>query len=48
MASLTRNLSTLLNGMQSDEVAFKQDIGKIVSGARKAALSTRQGRKPAR
>jgi AhpD family alkylhydroperoxidase len=36
MASLTRNLSTVLNGMQVDEVAFRQDVGKLVAGAKRA------------
>jgi AhpD family alkylhydroperoxidase len=49
MASLTRNLSTMLNGLQVDEVAFKQDIGRLVAGAKHAAATaSRQGRKPPR
>src|SRR5438874_803219 len=44
MASLTRNLSTLLNGLQTDEVAFKQDIARLVAGA-KRIVAIRQGRK---
>jgi AhpD family alkylhydroperoxidase len=49
MASLTRNLSTMLNGLQVDEPAFKQDIARLVAGARHAAATaSRQGRKPAR
>jgi AhpD family alkylhydroperoxidase len=43
MAALTRNLSTMLNGLQADEPAFKQDIARLVAGARAA---TRQGRRP--
>ncbi|HEY4564125.1 MAG TPA: carboxymuconolactone decarboxylase family protein, partial [Thermoanaerobaculia bacterium] len=39
MASLTRNLSTVLNGMQTDEAAFRQDIGRVVAGARKASAA---------
>jgi AhpD family alkylhydroperoxidase len=37
MASLTRDLSTMLNGMQSDEVAFRRDVDKLVKGATAAA-----------
>jgi AhpD family alkylhydroperoxidase len=50
MASLTRNLSTVLNGMQVDEVAFRQDVGRLVAGAKRAAstTATRQGRTPGR
>jgi AhpD family alkylhydroperoxidase len=49
MASLTRNLSTMLNGLQVDEVAFKQDVGRLVAGAKRAAATaSRQGRKPGR
>jgi AhpD family alkylhydroperoxidase len=33
MASLTRDMSTLLNGMQVDEAAFKKDVDKLVKGA---------------
>jgi len=46
MASLTRNLSTMLNGLQVDEVGFKQDIARLVAGAKRAAATaSRQGRK---
>jgi AhpD family alkylhydroperoxidase len=33
MASLTRNLSTMLNGLQVDEAQFKRDIDRLVKGA---------------
>jgi AhpD family alkylhydroperoxidase len=36
MASLTRELSTMLNGMQVDEAQFKRDIDKLVKGAKAA------------
>jgi AhpD family alkylhydroperoxidase len=34
MASLTRDLSTLLNGMQVDEPQFRRDVDRLVKGAR--------------
>ena len=37
MASLTRELSTMLNGMQVDEGQFRRDIDKVVKGAKAAA-----------
>ncbi len=37
MASLTRDLSTLLNGMQVDEAQFRKDIERLVKGATAAA-----------
>jgi AhpD family alkylhydroperoxidase len=37
MASLTRQGSTILNGMQVDKAQFKKDIQRIVAGARAAA-----------
>jgi AhpD family alkylhydroperoxidase len=37
MASLTRDLSTLLNGMQVDESQFRRDIATLVKGAQAAA-----------
>jgi AhpD family alkylhydroperoxidase len=37
MASLTRDLSTLLNGMQVDEGQFRKDIDLLVKGAAAAA-----------
>ena len=36
MASLTRNLSTLLNGLKTDEPQFRRDLDRIVKGARAA------------
>jgi AhpD family alkylhydroperoxidase len=39
MASLTRDLSTLLNGMQVDETQFRKDIEKLVKGATAAAAA---------
>ena len=40
MASLTRDLSTMLNGMQVDEQQFRRDIDHLVKGAKAAAKST--------
>ena len=37
MASVTRNLSTMLNGMQVDEQQFRRDVEKLVKGAKAAA-----------
>jgi AhpD family alkylhydroperoxidase len=37
MASLTRELSTMLNGMQVDEAQFHRDIDKLVKGAKASA-----------
>ena len=37
MASLTRELSTMLNGMQVDEAQFRRDIDRLVKGAKAAA-----------
>jgi AhpD family alkylhydroperoxidase len=37
MASLTRDLSTLLNGMQVDEPQFRKDVDRLVKGATAAA-----------
>jgi AhpD family alkylhydroperoxidase len=39
MASLTRDLSTMLNGMQVDETQFHKDIDKLVKGATAAAAA---------
>ncbi|HVU49650.1 MAG TPA: carboxymuconolactone decarboxylase family protein [Polyangia bacterium] len=41
MASLTRDLSTLLNGLQVDETQFRKDIERIVKGAAAAAKRDR-------
>jgi AhpD family alkylhydroperoxidase len=40
MASLTRNMSTLLNGLEVDEPQFRRDIDHLVKGARAAAAKT--------
>jgi AhpD family alkylhydroperoxidase len=37
MASLTRSLSTMLNGLQIDEAQFRRDIDRLVKGAAAAA-----------
>jgi AhpD family alkylhydroperoxidase len=37
MAALTRNFSTLLNGMQVDEPQFRRDVDRLIKGARQAA-----------
>jgi AhpD family alkylhydroperoxidase len=37
MASLTRNFSTMLNGLQVDEGQFHRDVDRLVKGARTAA-----------
>jgi AhpD family alkylhydroperoxidase len=37
MASLTRNMSTMLNGLQVDEAQFKRDVDKLVKNATAAA-----------
>jgi AhpD family alkylhydroperoxidase len=36
MAALTRHWSTMLNGLQTDEAAFKRDVDKLVKGAKKS------------
>jgi AhpD family alkylhydroperoxidase len=36
MAAITRNMSTLLNGLQTDEVRFKADIDRLVAGVKAA------------
>jgi AhpD family alkylhydroperoxidase len=45
MAAVTRNMSTLLNGQQTDERGFRADIDRLVAGVksaqRKAALAER-------
>jgi AhpD family alkylhydroperoxidase len=41
MASLTRDLSTMLNGMQVDEPQFHRDVDRIVKGATAAAKHAR-------
>ena len=37
MAAFTRQMSTLLNGMQVDEPQFRRDVDRLVRGARAAA-----------
>ena len=37
MAAFTRDMSTLLNGMQVDEAQFRKDIDHLVKGAQAAA-----------
>ena len=37
MAAITREGSTLLNGLQVDKAQFKKDVQRIVAGARAAA-----------
>jgi AhpD family alkylhydroperoxidase len=37
MASLTRSMSTLLNGLQMDETQFRHDVDRLVKGAKAAA-----------
>ena len=37
MASLTRSMSTLLNGLQMDEAQFRRDVDRLVKGAKAAA-----------
>ena len=42
MAALTRDLSTMLNGMQVDEPQFRRDVDHLVKGARAAAKPRRR------
>jgi len=37
MAAITRNMSTVLNGVQTDSRAFNADVDKLVAGVKKAA-----------
>ena len=37
MSAITREGSTLLNGLQTDKAQFKKDVQRIVAGARAAA-----------
>jgi AhpD family alkylhydroperoxidase len=47
MAAITRNMSTLLNGQQVDERAFREDIDHLVSGAKAAQRkASSMGRHP--
>jgi AhpD family alkylhydroperoxidase len=41
MASLTRNMSTLLNGLMVDEPQFRRDVDRLVKGAKAAAKRSR-------
>jgi AhpD family alkylhydroperoxidase len=41
MASLTRDLSTVLNGMMVDEPQFRKDVDRLVKGAKAAAKRNR-------
>ncbi len=45
MASLTRNMSTLLNGLQVDEAQFHRDVDRLVKGAKAAAAKPATGAK---
>ena len=48
MASLTRNMSTLLNGLKVDETQFRRDLDRLVKGARAAAKAqSRRAAEPA-
>jgi AhpD family alkylhydroperoxidase len=48
MASLTRDLSTLLNGMQVDETQFHRDVDRLVKGASAAKKPHSQPRTASR
>jgi AhpD family alkylhydroperoxidase len=41
MAALTRNMSTVLNGAQTDMRAFNADVDKLVAGVKKAAAKAK-------
>ena len=47
MASLTRNLSTMLNGLQVDEAQFRRDVDRLVKGARNAQKAATRSRETA-
>ena len=47
MASLTRNLSTMLNGLQVDETQFRKDLDRLVKGARNAQKAAAKSRETA-
>ena len=47
MAALTRNASTMLNGLQVDESQFKKDIDRLVKGARNAQKASTKSRETA-
>jgi AhpD family alkylhydroperoxidase len=40
MASLTREFSTMLNGLQVDEAQFRRDVDRLVKGAKAAAAKS--------
>jgi len=40
MAAITRNMSTLLNGQQTDEVGFNRDIERLVAGVKASSAKT--------
>jgi AhpD family alkylhydroperoxidase len=42
MAALTRNFSTMLNGLQVDEPQFRRDLARLVKGAKAAAKHGRE------
>lgn len=48
MASLTRDLSTVLNGMQVDEAQFRKDVDRLVKGATAAAAGGKKGQTASR
>ena len=41
MAALTRNMSTMLNGLQIDEAQFRRDVDRLVKGAKSAGKRAR-------
>jgi AhpD family alkylhydroperoxidase len=43
MAALTRHWSTVLNGLQTDEAAFKRDVDRIIKGAKKSMAKGEHG-----
>jgi len=45
MAALTRNMSTMLNGLQMDEAQFKRDVDHVVQNV--TAAAKHEGKKPA-
>jgi AhpD family alkylhydroperoxidase len=47
MAALTRNLSTMLNGLQVDEGQFRKDVDRLVKGARSAQKAATRSRETA-
>ena len=44
MASLTRDMSTMLNGMQVDEAQFRKDVDKLVKSAGRRQEAAHHGR----